>query len=202
MSLSQKAAKPISRVALDNVLDFPAPPSSSTSLSSGAYIAPAAATATKQSMKLKLGENRYKDLKKLTKKFGQETSISPEDYIDSTVALFHDGIQDELFLEFVPTLVSSCGVESISKRAMNHLDNLRAASGIRTSTAVKPPQSRSTWSGAGANTTAGTAKGGWNRTPTIAAASPLSNKAIAGNAANKKKAKAKNNALRDLAMKK
>jgi len=205
VSLSQKTAKPISRVALDNVLDFPAPPMASTSSNSGAYMEPAAATATKQSMKLKLGENRYKQLKKLTKSFGQEKSISPEDYIDSTAALFHDGIQDELFIEFVPTLVSSCGIESISKRAMNHLESLRAASGIRSSTtaagAVKPPPSRSTWNGAGS--TASSSNGGWNRTPTISAAVPLSNNATTGTATTttkKKKAKAKNNALRDLAV--
>jgi len=206
VSLRQKTAKPISRVALDNVLDFPAPPIASfTSTNGRAYIEPAAATATKQSMKLKLGENRYKQLKKLTKSFGQEKAISPEDYIDSTAALFHDGIQDELFLEYVPTLVSSCGIESISKRAMNHFENLCAASGIRSSTtagAVKLPPSQSTWNGAG--TTAASGKGGWKRTPTIAAAAPLSNNATTTPGTNtttkKKKAKAKNNLLRDLAV--
>jgi hypothetical protein len=100
----------------DNVLQFPSISSSNRATNDGA--------AQIDGMKLVLGQAKYKDLKKLTKRFAAG-DIDPESYISSTANLFEQGVKDPSFWDFIPDLVSSVPNKSYVKRAQHYMENLR-----------------------------------------------------------------------------
>ncbi len=102
--------------ALDNMIHFPTPIASSSVTSNG--------EAQVEKMKRIMGQTKYKELKKLTKRFATN-DIDPESYVSSAVHLFDKGIEDGHFWEFIPSLISSCPNESSSKRAKRYLDSMR-----------------------------------------------------------------------------
>ena len=102
--------------AFDNVLHFPSISSSNRKTNDGA--------AQVDAMKLVLGQAKYKDLKKLTKRFAAG-DIDPESYISSTANLFEQGVKDPSFWDFIPDLVSSVPNKSYVRRAQHYMENLR-----------------------------------------------------------------------------
>lgn len=105
--------------ALDNILDFPSPPLSINN--NNAY---SDGKTQVDKMKNSLGQAKYKELKKLTKSFASN-ELDPESYVTSTICLFDKGMEDPIFWETVPSLISSCPNESSSKRANRYLESLR-----------------------------------------------------------------------------
>jgi hypothetical protein len=100
--------------AMDH-LNFPAPPPSSSG------------SVTVEKIKAKLGTNKYKELKNLTREFAVD-AISPDAYVDHAASLFENGYGDSDFWAFVPSLLMSCPNESNANRAIRYMDNLRATS--------------------------------------------------------------------------
>jgi hypothetical protein len=105
--------------ALDNVLDFPTVPlslSNTMSASDG--------KAQVEKMKKAMGQDKYKELKKLTRSFACN-DLDPESYVASSLSLFEGGIENPKFWEIVPNLISSCPNQSSLKRASRYLDSIR-----------------------------------------------------------------------------
>ena len=105
--------------ALDNILDFPSAPLSSSTINGSLD-----GKVQVEKMKSVLGQAKYKELKKLTKSFAAN-DIDPESYVSSSISLFDRGIEDQNFWDTVPSLIDSCPNISSSKRAKRYLDSLR-----------------------------------------------------------------------------
>jgi hypothetical protein len=134
--------------ALDNILDFPSPPLSNNNNNNNNN---SDGKAQVNKMKNSLGQAKYKELKKLTKSFASN-ELDPESYVTSTISLFDKGMEDPIFWETVPSLISSCPNESSSKRAKRYLESLRypvllnQASGNKKSTSTKTSSGGGGWS--------------------------------------------------------
>lgn len=76
-----------------------------------------------ENMKAYMGP-KYKSLKLLTKNFASN-QIHAESYVDQALALFEDGIHDEMFWYFLPNLIRSCPNEQNSRKAQQYLESLR-----------------------------------------------------------------------------
>ncbi len=136
--------------ALDNILDFPSPPL----LKNNNNMAYSDGKVQVDKMKNSLGQAKYKELKKLTKSFASN-ELDPESYVTSTISLFDKGMEDPIFWETVPSLISSCPNESSSKRAKRYLESLRYPMLINNE-ANEKKKNKST------NTSSSSGGGGWS----------------------------------------
>ena len=108
----------------------------------------ASARATIEDMKASLGQNNFKQLKKLTKTFAQE-QLSPEGYIDQAAALFEKEYEDQRFWSFLPSLLQSCPNQGSAQHALKYMNSLKRQQG-RTNDKKVTASARATsskWSG-------------------------------------------------------
>jgi len=108
-SVRQQVLAPKKPPAVDNVFDFPPPPSTEV---------------TVDEIKATLGSAKYKQLRKLTKEFAAD-AIAPDAYVDHAASLFEKGYADADFWSFIPTLLGSCPNTSSANKAQRYMDQLR-----------------------------------------------------------------------------
>uniref|UniRef100_A0A7S3DSG6 Uncharacterized protein n=1 Tax=Entomoneis paludosa TaxID=265537 RepID=A0A7S3DSG6_9STRA len=142
--------------ASSNVLQVP----------SSSYTSSTNAKSTVEDLKVTLGKQKYKELKRLTADFAND-GLSGEAYIDRVAALFEGGYGDADFWGAVPSLVESCPASALERsKALTYMDHLHRmkngamnAESAASSKAKKPPPP------AGNN---------WSSQPSIPAAPPPS----------------------------
>jgi hypothetical protein len=80
--------------------------------------------ATVEEMKARLGQKKYKELKRLTKEFAFD-QLSPEGFIDQSAALFDKGYEDVDFWSYLSSLLESCLNEVASQHAKRYMASIR-----------------------------------------------------------------------------
>lgn len=99
---------------MNSVSDFPAPP-----MASSPYITTSAASnVTIDDIKATMGTFGYKQLKQLTQNLVVHETVSPEDYIQLTAALFDDTNTHQ---KFVTALLQSCPPHAAAQEALQRL---------------------------------------------------------------------------------
>ena len=87
---------------------------------------------TVECLKERLGMQRYKRLKSLTRDFALG-SLLPESYVDEVASLFDQGVRDEAFWDVIPDLILDIpDNQSSVDCAMQHLESLRMVNEMQT----------------------------------------------------------------------
>mmetsp|Transcript_11584 Transcript_11584/g.32073 ORF Transcript_11584/g.32073 Transcript_11584/m.32073 type:complete len:862 (-) Transcript_11584:68-2653(-) len=193
LARQQKKAPQTAKVStpdLKNASHFPPPPQSSNNASSvrnrilgnnaptqaasaNVLQAPSARANSKSSdpqttvedLKATLGKQKYKELKRLTGEFAND-SLTGDAYVDMVAALFEHGYGDADFWSAVPSLIESCPASPSERaKALTYMDHLKrmknGAMNAESSTSTSKPTTTATTNN-------------WSAQPSIPAAPPPS----------------------------
>jgi len=149
----QRTMKPTARQQILGETERKRPPESNF-LNANIPSSASSAKATIEDMKVSLGQNNFKQLKKLTKNFAQE-QISPEGYIDQAATLFEGGYEDKDFWSYLPSLLESCPNQGSAQHALKYMNSLKRqqkqSNNHSLSAASRVTATPSQWGGASTN---------------------------------------------------